>query len=174
MAVTHLLELGHRQLGFVGGPTTIPQVSDRLLGARSSLVEAGLGPECLVHFDTASTTIAEGRRASERLLGLPRARRPTGVFCANDLLALGLLQGLSQAGVSVPDDLAVIGYDDIEFARAATVPLSSVSQPSRMIGRAGGELLLEEAGADEHTHRHQSFLPELIARESTVGTRSAS
>jgi LacI family transcriptional regulator len=172
MAVEHLLELGHRRLAFVGGPTTVPQVADRLQGASTAVGASGHTSYDLVHLTTTATTIAEGRRASERLLGLPQASRPTGVFCANDLLALGMLQGLILAGVGVPDAVAVIGYDDIEFARAATVPLSSVSQPRRLLGRTGGELLLEESRDNGHIHRHLSFLPELVARESTLGRRN--
>ena len=83
---------------------------------------AGLSPDDLVWIQTDALTIAEGRRAGERLLGLPRRSRPTGVFCANDLLALGLLQHLAQHGVRVPDDIAIVGYDDIEYAAAAAVP----------------------------------------------------
>jgi LacI family transcriptional regulator len=90
------------------------------------------------------------------------------VFCANDMLALGLLRGLSQAGVSVPGDLAVVGYDDIEFAADAAVPLTSVRQPKYQLGRAAAELLLDEADrAAEHEHRRIVFTPELVVRASS-------
>ena len=79
-------------------------------------------------------------------------RRPTAVFCANDLIAVGLLQQLTQQGVAVPDDIAIIGYDDIEYAAAAAVPLSSVAQPRHELGQAAARLLIEEAeqGAGAH------------------------
>jgi LacI family transcriptional regulator len=96
------------------------------------------------------------------------------VFCANDLLALGVLQALYAAGVSVPGEMAIIGYDDIEFAAAAAVPLSSVRQPSVEMGRIATGLLLEEAGDDEVMHEHRNVVlePELVVRDSTFAARS--
>jgi LacI family transcriptional regulator len=88
-------------------------------------------------------------------------------MCANDLLALGLLQQCVGLGLVVPDDLAIVGYDDIEFAAAAAVPLTSVRQPRQELGRTAAELLLAEADPD-HTHRQVLFRPELIARGSTL------
>jgi LacI family transcriptional regulator len=166
LAVTHLLETGHRRIAYVGGPMTIGQVGDRLTGARQATSAAG-APEPVV-LETDGLNVAEGRRAGERLLGVPASRRPSAVFCANDLLALGLLQRVLNMGLDVPGDLAIVGYDDIEFAAAAAVPLTSVSQPRRLLGQTATELLLAEAGA-ERGHRHQQivFSPELVVRGST-------
>ena len=101
-----------------------------------------------------------------------RRDRPTAVFCANDLLALGVLQEMTLRGVRVPRDVAIVGYDDIDFAAAAAVPLSSVRQPREQLGRAAAELLLEEANdPGHHEHRHVVFKPELVVRESTVRSR---
>ncbi len=102
---------------------------------------------------------------------MPARRRPTAVFCANDLLALGLLQEMTRRHLDVPGDLAIVGYDDIDFAAAAAVPLTSVRQPSAQLGRAAAELLIEEVAA-EATHRHRQviFEPELVVRASTGGT----
>ena len=176
MAAAHLLELGHDRLAVVGGPVSLGQVADRTAGARSALEQAGRDPDELVVLETTGLTVAEGRRAGERLAGLPTRRRPTGVFCANDLLALGLLQRNVHWGLRVPEDLAIVGYDDIEFAAAAAVPLTSVAQPRDLIGRTAVELLLAEveAGA-EHEHRQVVFTPELVVRSSTfVAGRTAS
>ena len=119
--------------------------------------------------ETAKLSIAEGRRAGERLLGLPRRRRPTAAFCANDLVALGLLQHAMQAGVEVPGELAIVGYDDIEFAGAAAVPLSSVHQPRELLGHTATELLLAETDTSEgHVHEQVVFRPELIVRTSST------
>jgi LacI family transcriptional regulator len=91
------------------------------------------------------------------------------VFCANDLLALGLLQELTRRGIRVPDDVAIVGYDDIEFAAAAAIPISSVRQPRRLLGQTAARLLLEEAAATgSHTHRQVIFQPELVVRESSA------
>lgn len=88
--------------------------------------------------------MAAGRDAGSRFLGL--SDRPTAVFCANDLLALGFLQTMYAAGVQVPDHVAIVGYDDIEFAAAAAVPLTSVWQPAVTMGTLAAEMLLEETG----------------------------
>ena len=168
MATNHLLEIGHRQLCFVGGPGTIPQVADRHRGAQKAVAAAGLA-DSVLYLETSAPTIGEGRRAGERLLGLTRRHRPTGVFCANDLLAFGFAQCLLQNGVGVPREVAIVGYDDIELAGAGSVPLTSVAQPRQLLGRTGAELLLDEArDPDHHVHRHLLFLPELVARASTL------
>ncbi|MGW0662926.1 LacI family DNA-binding transcriptional regulator [Streptodolium elevatio] len=167
MATAHLLNAGHRHLAFVGGPTRLPQVRDRLEGARTAVADAGLQPDALVHITSDHLDVASGRDAGARLLGL--ASRPTAVFCANDLMALGVLQALYGAGVRVPDDIALVGYDDIEFAAAAAVPLTSVRQPAAVIGRTAAELLLEETSDDADGHRHRRIVlqPELVVRESS-------
>jgi LacI family transcriptional regulator len=166
LAVTHLTETGHRRIAFVGGPRAIGQVTDRIAGAEQAIARTP-GAE-LVVVETAALNVAEGRRAGERIAGMPAARRPTAAFCANDLLALGLLQQMVRLGLRVPDDLAIVGYDDIEFAEAAAVPLTSVSQPRQLLGRTAAELLLEEArGPDGHRHQQVVFAPELVVRAST-------
>ena len=170
LAVEHLLDLGHRRIAFVGGPLTIGQVRDRLAGARAATEDAGLSPDALVVVGADALTVAEGRGAGERIAGMPRAARPTAAFCANDLLALGLLQQCVSLGVRVPADLAIVGYDDIEFAAAAAVPLTSVRQPRRALGRQAAELLIEEATDPEHRHQQVVFTPELVVRRSTLDT----
>ncbi|UQX87442.1 substrate-binding domain-containing protein [Jatrophihabitans telluris] len=167
-AVNHLIGQGHERIAFVGGPRSIKQVQDRLKGSRLALDEAGMPTSSLVTFDTDALTVAEGRRAGAWLSGLSRADRPTAAFCANDLLALGLLQEMTSQGRSVPQDLAIIGYDDIDFASAAAVPLSSVRQPRQLLGQTATELLIDEAAGDPaHKHRQVVFQPELVVRDST-------
>ena len=168
LALTHLLESGHERIAFVGGPMSVPQVRDRHRGALRALAAAGRPASALVLLETEALTVAEGRRAGERLAGLPASARPTAAFCANDLLALGLLQAMTRLGRAVPEDLAVVGYDDIEFAEAAAVPLTSVRQPRELLGRTAARLLFEEAAGDEaHVHQQVRFKPELVVRAST-------
>ena len=168
LAVSHLLEMGHERIAFIGGPTTIAQVKDRLQGARNALARAGRDPESLVSIMTTSMTVGAGRGAGERLGGLPVKRRPTAAFCANDLLALGLLQEMIRQGLDVPNDVAIVGYDDIEFAAAAAVPLTSVRQPRHLLGKTAADLLLEETqDPDNHIHRQIEFEPDLVVRAST-------
>jgi LacI family transcriptional regulator len=167
LAAQHLLDSGHRSFVYVGGPTDLPQVQDRHAGALKALAEAGLPADALTVLAAERLDVAAGRDAGARLLGL--SPRPTAVFCANDLLALGVLQSLFGAGISVPDDMAIVGYDDIEFAAAAAVPLTSVRQPSAAIGRIAVELLAEETAATKrHEHRQIILQPELVVRRSTM------
>ena len=169
LAAAHLAERGHQRIAFVGGPMSTPQVADRLRGARKAMKRAGQPADAVVVVATDALDVAEGRRAGERIAALPRARRPTAAFCANDLLALGLLQHMTQLGVDVPGELAILGYDDIDFAAAAAVPLSSVRQPRQLLGRTAAELLFAESDSDEaHVHQQVVFRPELVVRSSTL------
>jgi LacI family transcriptional regulator len=169
IAVTHLLEQGHQRVGFVGGPPSIPQVAARLAGAQRALSSVGRRPSELIVLETDALTVAAGREAGQRLAGLPARQRPTAVFCANDLVALGMLQQLIQQGVSIPGDIAIVGYDDIDFASAAAVPLTSVRQPRQLLGRTATELLLVEAQRlPGHIHEQIQFTPELVVRESSI------
>jgi LacI family transcriptional regulator len=168
VAVAHLLDQGHRRIAFVGGPTAIQQVSDRLEGARAALLDDG-DADPLVELGTESLTVSAGRQAATEVAAMPARRRPTAVFCANDLLALGVLQELTRLGLKVPDDVALVGYDDIDFAAAAVVPLSSVRQPRELLGRTAAELILEEVeDHGNHQHRQVVFEPELVVRESSA------
>ncbi|WP_081736293.1 LacI family DNA-binding transcriptional regulator [Amycolatopsis orientalis] len=167
IAVRHLIEQGHDRIAFVGGQTALGQVRDRREGALRALAEAGLGPDHLIDITSPTLTVADGRNAGERLAGLPAPIRPTAAFCVNDLLALGLLQACATLRVSVPGDLAIVGYDDIEFASAAAVPLTSVRQPRHQLGRTAAELLMAETTEPAHEHRQVIFTPELVVRAST-------
>ncbi|MGW5333317.1 LacI family DNA-binding transcriptional regulator [Streptomyces bauhiniae] len=172
LAVRHLVDTGHRSIAYVSGPPQLKQVRDRREGAHLALTRAGSGPEVLRELPTERLDVAAGRDAGARLLGL--AERPTAVFCANDLLALGVLQALYAAGVKVPQDMAIVGYDDIEFAAASAVPLTSVRQPAVTMGALATQLLLEEtASADsgEHAHRRVVLRPELVVRGSSLVAR---
>jgi LacI family transcriptional regulator len=118
--------------------------------------------------ETPVLTVDAGREAGLTIAATPAARRVTAVVCANDLIALGVLQAMTSAGLGVPQDVAIVGYDDIEFAEAAAVPLTSVSQPRHLLGRTAVELLLAESGGEpDHVHRQVVFLPELVVRAST-------
>jgi LacI family transcriptional regulator len=167
LAVRHLIETGRRRIAFVGGPTSIRQVADRLEGARRAVAEAsGVTLEVV---DTESLTVLQGRAAGEAIRQRPASELPDAIFAANDLLAVGVLQALIMLGsVRVPEDIALIGYDDIDFAAAAVVPLSSIRQPATLIGSTAVDLLLREADAgDGFTPEQVEFQPELVVRDST-------
>lgn len=165
LAAEHLLQTGRRRLAFVGGPVGIRQIADRLAGARSA-VDAVAGATLDI-VPTTTPGVLEGRRVGHELLAV---RRPDAVLAANDLIATGLLQALIMEGSArVPDDIALIGYDDIDFASAAVVPLSSVRQPAGLIGRTAVQILLEEDAAPGSERRRIVFQPELVVRASTTG-----
>ena len=167
LAGAHLVEQGHRRIAFVGGPFSIPQVADRHRGIAAAL-QVNDPPAELTVVATPTLTVAAGRAAAGEFAELPAERRPTAVFCANDLLALGVLQEMTLRSMRVPQDIAIVGYDDIEFAAAAAVPLSSIRQPRQQLGRTAAELLVDEIerGA-QHEHRHVVFQPELVVRDSS-------
>jgi LacI family transcriptional regulator len=167
MAARHLLDGGRRRLAFVGGPASIRQVADRLHGARRAVAEApGATLEVM---DSDGQSVIAGRGIGNRLVERPADSRPDGVFCANDLLALGLIQSLAMThSIRIPEDIALIGYDDIDFASSAVVPLSSIRQPAERLGRTAIELLTEEIESGEFKRRSVVFTPELVVRQSSA------
>ncbi len=134
--------------------------------AAAHLVEQGAS--ALTTVETPALNFASGRAAGGQIADMPSRRRPTAAFCANDLVALGLLQEMTRRQLRAPDDLAIVGYDDIDFAAAAAVPLSSVRQPRDSLGRAAAQLLIEETSEDtRHGHRQIIFEPQLVVRDSS-------
>ncbi|MFH9736503.1 LacI family DNA-binding transcriptional regulator [Streptomyces roseolus] len=170
LAGRHLLAAGHRRIAYVHGPDHLQQVQDRREGLVRAVEESGLGADAVIDIPAEKLDVAAGRDAGARLIGLPVA--PTAAFCANDLLALGVMQTAFDAGFRVPDDLAVVGYDDIEFAEASLIPLTSVRHPAGEIGRLAAELLLQEIEAprSDQDHRHTGVVlqPELVVRRSSL------
>ena len=165
MAVAHLLATGARTVGLVTGPSALRQCAERRRGALQAVRAAGLPREALITVTVPAMNARAGQEAAERLLA---AGLPDAVFCANDLLALGVLRVLLQRDIRVPGDVRLIGYDDIEFSAAAAVPLSSVRQPTYRLGRIATELLLDECDDPEgHAHQQVMFQPELVVRESS-------
>lgn len=137
--------------------------------------QAGEGVSLLT-LSTPTLSLEAGVNSAGEIAALPEGERPTAVFAANDMVAIGLLQGFVTAWLRVPEDMAIIGYDDIAIAAAAAVPLSSVRQPREDIGRKSAELLVREMEAVEGTltHRHESirFTPQLVVRRSTQPRRA--
>ncbi|NRQ48220.1 LacI family DNA-binding transcriptional regulator [Aeromicrobium stalagmiti] len=166
IATEHLLEIGRRRIGFIGGPAGLAQVKTRLAAARKAVEQHGSGE--ILFAETDSMNAQAGRDGIEQLLALPKKQRPDAIFAANDLVALGVLQALTLAGVRVPDDIAIIGYDDIDFAASAAIPLSSVRQPAHQMGSAAASMLLDViADPAASTVKHLTLKPELVVRRST-------
>ena len=168
LAVEHLLAQGRRRLAFVGGPLDLQQVADRLEGARRSIAE--VHGATLEVIEVPQLTVEHGRRAGEQLRTRSQGDLPDAVFAANDLVAVGLLQAFMLTGsVRVPDQIALVGYDDIAFASAAVVPITSVRQPSELMGRTAVELVERELEDPDGAREHVVFPPELIVRASSAG-----
>ncbi len=163
LAVNHLVQGGARHVAFMGGPLTVRQMSDRLDGARAAAEAAGVR---LTEFGTDTLNPGLGRELGERIVRMPESERPDAIFAANDVLALGVLQSLIGGGLRIPDDIAIIGYDDIEFAAAAIVPLSSVHQPAYDMGAKAAELLMRQLAEPDERFSAQ-FEPVLTIRAST-------
>ncbi|MFL5695183.1 MAG: substrate-binding domain-containing protein [Ktedonobacteraceae bacterium] len=167
LAAAHLLEQGHKRFAFVNGPLTIRQCTDRRRGARRAVRNAGLNPDqAILEITVPMLNAKEGEACVDKLLAT--SIKPTAVFCANDLLALGVMRGLHQQGITIPGDFALVGYDDVEFASMLSTPLTSVRQPKYQLGRTAAELLLDEAiNPSQHEHKQVIYQPELIVRESS-------
>jgi len=165
LAVTHLLEQGHRRIAFINGPGTVPWCAERREGVLSGLREHGLAiRDALVEVEVPDLTVAEGFQAVETLLAMHGAQ--TAIMCANDMLALGALLALRQRHIDVPTGMALVGYDDVEFAAALAPPLTTVRQPSFEMGAAAARLLLEPE--QQGSGQHVQFVPELVPRMSSA------
>ncbi len=168
LATAHLLSLGRRRIAYVAGPQHFHQVRDRLAGAEKAVAEvSGATLEVLQADDL---TVMAGRSIGDELVRRDRALLPDGLFCANDLLALGVMQSVTMLHtLRIPEDMALAGYDDIDFAASAVVALTSVRQPTALIGRTAVELLTEQLENPEAKPRSVVFKPELVVRASTAG-----
>lgn len=163
LALDRLIETGHHRLAIVTGPLRAGPAKDRHTGALGAVHRAGLDEFTLI--DMYETSVAAGKDAARRLLAT--GALPTGVFCASDLLAVGLANELLRSGVKVPAEVCVVGYHDLELAAASVVPLTTVRQPRHDLGWAAAELALAEASdSEEHAHRQQVLAPELVVRDS--------
>lgn len=167
LGIRHLVAAGHRRIAFLGHPESSPKVRTRLAGARSVADE---DPDVRLELlEASSWTIDAGRNAAVRLIERDPARRPTAVFCANDMVALGLEQELLRHGVRVPEDIAIVGYDDLEWASVSSVPLTTVRQPRHGLGRTAVDMIMELLGrpsARIPRSNHVVLQPELVVRDS--------
>lgn len=165
--VEHLVDLGHRRIGFLGGPD--PAVAHgRLAGYTDALRRAAIRVDRrLVVRD--SLDREGGARALGVMVELPRP--PTAVLTVNDMVALGALQEAHTRRIRVPDDLSVVGFDDIAMASYASPPLTSVAQPKALLGRAAARSLIDQL-VDQHVGDPERLTCELVIRSSTAPPRA--
>ncbi len=166
-ATRHLLELGHRRIAVLSGPADLMCSRARVAGYQSALVEAGVG------FDPAIAASgdfsrAAGEREGRRLLA--RNDRPTGFVCGNDLQALGVMDAAFALGLAVPDDVSVVGFDDVAPARWARPPLTTVRQPLQEMAEEAARLALRLRAEDVENTRLE-LATSLVVRSSTAAPR---
>jgi LacI family repressor for deo operon, udp, cdd, tsx, nupC, and nupG len=165
-AMAHLYKLGHRRIGVITGPLVSPLSRDRLAGATARAKKAKAERDMIVM--NGDFSIESGALAAERLLG--RDQPPTAIFCFNDEMAMGVIETARRRGLRVPNDLSVVGFDDIRFARIVDPPLTTVAQPMRQIGEGTVRMLLEILRGSEAPE--SVTLPHtLVVRSSTAPPR---
>jgi DNA-binding LacI/PurR family transcriptional regulator len=164
---SHLIQLGHRRIAYLGDRQGYQSDAERYAGYRQALEERGLplDPQLTVHGDGKP----EGAEAAVgELLSLPEP--PTAIFCYNDMSALGAMRRIREHGLRIPDDISIVGFDDLYISQYLDPPLTTVRQPMRQMGRMAMETLLQIfAGADSE---HDIRLPgELVVRRSTAAPK---
>jgi DNA-binding LacI/PurR family transcriptional regulator len=160
LATRHLLDLGHREIVHVAGPNDWFDARARVAGWRKEMEEAGLGVSALV---AGGWDAVQGYEVASRFVA--ERRVPGAVFAANDQMALGMLRAFYEAGVRVPDDVSVVGFDDVAGAAYFTPPLTTVRQPFEAVGRRCLDVVLGALNGGAPTTT--SIPPELVVRAST-------
>lgn len=164
-ATEHLLQLGHRRIGMIAGPRRLYTGRERLEAFLTTMRRAGVA----VDRDLVVEGDFKAGSAYERVgTFLQMRRRPTALFVANNLMTIGALLGLKEAGVRIPQDMAIIGFDDMEWAPILTPPLTAVAQPGYALGATAAELLMGRlnTGGDRAAPRTVVLQPKLVVRES--------
>jgi DNA-binding LacI/PurR family transcriptional regulator len=166
LAAQHLLSLGHRRVGFIGPASDVHAFRMRERGFARTLREAGVAIES-PRWRRAAATVAGGRDAMRALLATDP--RPTAVFCANDLMAIGAVKHALTLGLELPRDLSIVGCDDIELARYVTPELTTIAVPARELGARAARLLLQLIERSSRSVQHQRLLPVRLVARGTSG-----
>jgi LacI family transcriptional regulator len=167
-ATRHLIDHGHRRIATITGEPWMEAVQDRLKGYRKALVQAGVGydPDLVVEGNWSASS---GFEATRKLLALPV--RPTAIFCQNDRMAIGCYEALKEAGLMIPDDISVVGYDDEEISRHLHPQLTTVILPQRAMGVWAVEYLMEKGGDKKGKYPVLKLDCQLIERQSVAKSR---
>ena len=164
LAVEHLVDLGHRRIGFIGGPENVQASRDRMRAYRDVLSEQAISArsEWSHHADF---TQAAGRQVGQQILA--QADRPTAIFAANDVTALGVLEVAEGLGLRVPEDLSLVGYDDISYASLPRIQLTTVAQPAVEMGQIASDWLFSRIESDDVPPLQRVLSPRLVVRSTT-------
>jgi LacI family transcriptional regulator len=169
-AMRHLLELGHRRIAQITGPRGWLATEDRRRGYRAALAAAGILPDPALEVE-AVPEITPGREAADYLLNLPEP--PTAIFGFNDNIAIGAIRAARARGLRVPQDLSIVGFDDVEHATIVTPALTTVRQPLAEMGRTAVSLLNRLLERQRFETLHLELATRLVVRESTGPPRSS-
>ncbi len=164
LAANFLVERGFRRLGVLAGPHQHPRANRRLKGFAEALKQAGLALEESLIYRT-DLTLGSGDAAMQRLLAQQKVP-PEAIFCMNDLTAIGAMHAARQAGLEIPGDLSLIGYDDIEMASYCQPQLTTIRQPTMEIGRTAAQRLIALVQGEEETSEAVALPPQLVERQS--------
>ena len=165
LATSHLLGLGHRRISCIGGIPEFTPNAERITGYKKAMGDAGINVESELVI-RANFQFEGGYKAAQQLLSLDD--RPTAIFACNDLTAIGAIRAATDLGYGVPDDLSVVGFDDIQMAQYACPQLTTISQPMFEMGNLATEMLLERIRDTNIPRRERIFKPNLIVRQSTT------
>ena len=168
-ATKYLIDLGHQKIAHISGDLEVKPAQDRLAGFKSALQEAGLSckEELIREGDYSSQS---GYREMKELLDL--SEQPTAVFIANDLMALGAYEAVFEAGLKLPEDISIVGYDDIEVASVIRPALTTISQPEYQLGVEAAKLLINNLESNEQLEQEDRILAaELVERNSSTNRK---
>jgi LacI family transcriptional regulator len=169
-AIDHLVALGHRRIGVVSGPPGWVATEGRRGGWRAAFARAGI-PEDPVLVADADFEIGPGEAAAVQLLDL--ADPPTALFCCNDAMAIGAMRAARERDLRVPEDVSIVGFDDLPYATIVMPALTTIRQPLAEMGRAGVGLVLRQLASRNAEAPHIELPTRLIVRESTAPARHA-
>jgi LacI family transcriptional regulator len=166
LAVQHLVDVGHREIGFVGGDISHPSIEERFFAYKETLVENGIAPnQNLIITDENDTGVKNGASGIQKLM--EQGGRPTAIFCANDAMAIGCMQVLKQREMKIPDDVAVVGFDDIETSSHIEPRLTTVKVFKEEMGALAVRTIIEAVKSKSRTVVNTYVPVELVIREST-------
>lgn len=162
LAAQHVVAQGGRNFAFVGNPDKVGHSADRWAGFSGALADLGMPAPRL--FTTAGMEVGDGTAAAQRLLSMTDGPDVDAVFCANDSIALGVLNALLSSGLKVPEDVRIVGYDDLPVASQLAVPLTTVRQPAWQLGATAAAMVVDAIEGSQPFDRHVILQPELVVR----------
>jgi len=163
----HVLEFGHKRIAVIGGPTELWTAEQRLAGYREAIAAAGLDTDDMPVF-IGDYRQESGHMLAEKALDVAEAERPTALLCANDLMAIGALEYCKSKGIRVPDDVSIVGFDDVPIAALVTPRLTTVRQPARDMGYRAAQLLFDLLGDTDGDTPHAEFPTTVEIRDSVA------